>query len=98
MSASEAGEIVSAIEAQGIPVELSPDGKNISVPKTEASRLKVELAHQGIPRSGNINYGIFSENMGFGMTDRQFNVVERDAMQNELRYLIEQIEGISRPK
>lgn len=33
--------------------------------------------------------------MGLGMTDRQFNVVERDAMQNELRYLIEQIEEIS---
>lgn len=95
---AEAGEIVAAIEARGIPVELSPDGKTISVPKSEAARLKVELSHQGIPRSGHIDYGIFSENMGFGMTDRQFNVVERDAMQNELRYLIEQIDGINQAK
>lgn len=98
LSAVEAGEIVVAIEAQGIPVQLSSDGRTVSVPKADASRLKVELAHQGIPRSGNINYSIFSENMGFGMTDKQFNVVERDAMQNELRYLIEQIDGIEEAK
>jgi flagellar M-ring protein FliF len=94
----EAGEIVSEIEAKGIPVQLSSDGASVSVPKAEAAKLKVELAHAGIPRSGNINYGVFSENMSFGMTDKQFNVVERDAMQNELRYLIEQIDGVQQAK
>lgn len=94
----EAGEIVAEIEAKGIPVQISSDGRSVSVPTAQASKLKLELAHAGIPRSGNINYGIFSENMGFGMTDKQFDVVERDAMQNELRYLIEQIEGIQQAK
>lgn len=95
LSPAEAGEIVAAIESRGIPVEISADGRVISVPSEAASRLKVELAAEGIPRSGNINYSIFSENMGWGTTDRQLDVVERDAMQNELRYLIEQIEGIA---
>ncbi|GGK13770.1 flagellar M-ring protein [Caldalkalibacillus thermarum] len=98
LSPVEAGEIMEAIESRGIPAQLSQDGRTISVPKSEASRLKVELAHAGIPRSGNINYSIFSENMGWGTTDRQLDVVERDAMQNELRYLIEQIEGIEQAK
>jgi len=92
---AEAGEIVAAIEAKGIPVQLSPDGTSVSVPSIQASKLKVDLAHAGIPRSGNINYGVFSENMGFGMTDKQFDVVERDAMQTELQYLIEEMEGIT---
>lgn len=98
LSSSEAGEIVAEIESRGIPVQISPDGKSISVPKTNAEKLKLELAYAGIPRSGNINYSVFSENMGFGTTDRQFDVVERDAMQNELRYLIEQIDGIDQAK
>ncbi|MFP3339861.1 hypothetical protein R0J91_17925, partial [Micrococcus sp. SIMBA_131] len=68
------------------------------VPKDQASDLKVSLAAEGIPKSGNVNYSIFSENMGMGMTDRQFDVVERDAMQNELSYLIEQIGGIQESK
>jgi flagellar M-ring protein FliF len=42
-----------------------------------------------------VNYSIFSENMGLGMTDRHFDVVERDAMQNELADLIKQIDGVT---
>jgi len=95
LSPSEAGEIKSAIEERGILVEVSPDGQTISVPNTEVANLKVALAAEGIPKSGNVNYSIFSENMGLGMTDRQFDVVERDAMQNELSALIKQIDGVN---
>lgn len=94
LSASEAGEIKAAIEEQGIPVEVSADSKIISVPKENVSDLKVSLAADGIPQSGNVNYSIFSENMGLGMTDRHFDVVERDAMQNELSNLVKQIDGV----
>ena len=95
LSASEAGEIKTAIEGQGIPVEVSGDSKTISVPAEEVANLKVSLAADGIPESGNVNYSIFSENMGLGMTDRHFDVVERDAMQNELAELIKQIDGVT---
>ncbi|MDN3427894.1 flagellar basal-body MS-ring/collar protein FliF [Microbacterium sp. APC 3898] len=95
LTAAEAGEIKAAIEAQTIPVEVSADGTTISVPKEHLANLKVSLAAEGIPKNGNVNYGIFSENMGLGMTDRHFDVVERDAMQNELAYLIQQIDGVT---
>lgn len=95
LSAAEAGEIKTAIEEQAIPVEVSADGKTISVPEEHLANLKVSLAAEGIPKNGNVNYGTFSENMGLGMTDRHFDVVERDAMQNELAYLIEQIDGVT---
>lgn len=94
LSLAEAGEIVEEIESRGIPVEIGADGRSISVPAAQADKLKVELASAGLPRNGNINYSIFSENMSFGMTDNQFQVVKVDAMQSELRYLIEQIDGI----
>ncbi|WP_053360838.1 flagellar basal-body MS-ring/collar protein FliF [Bacillus sp. FJAT-27251] len=95
LSPSEAGEIKSAIEGRGIVAEVSADGTAISVPKEEVANLKVALAAEGIPKSGNVNYSIFSENMGMGMTDRQFDVVERDAMQNELAFLVKQIAGVN---
>ena len=98
LTPTEAGEIKGAIEQKGIPVEVSSDGTSISVPKEEASNLKVSLAADGIPKSGNVNYSVFSEDMGMGMTDKQFDIVERDAMQNELSYLIEQIGGIQQSK
>ncbi|RNF38757.1 flagellar basal-body MS-ring/collar protein FliF [Planococcus salinus] len=95
LSPAETGEIKAAIEERGIPVEVSADGKTVSVPNEEIANLKVDLAAEGIPESGNVNYSIFSENMGLGMTDRHFDVVERDAMQNELSGLVRQIEGVS---
>lgn len=94
LSPAEAGEIKTAIEDKGIAVQVSTDGKTVSVPKEELANLKVSLAAEGIPKNGNVNYGVFSENMGLGMTDRHFDVVERDAMQNELAYLIRQIDGV----
>lgn len=95
LSPAEAGEIKTAIEDRGIAVQVSTDGKTISVPNEELANLKVSLAAEGIPKNGNVNYGVFSENMGLGMTDRHFDVVERDAMQNELAYLIRQIDGVA---
>jgi len=95
LTPAEAGEIKTAIEEKGIAVQVSADGKTISVPNKELANLKVSLAAEGIPKNGNVNYGVFSENMGLGMTDRHFDVVERDAMQNELAYLIRQIDGVA---
>ncbi|WP_075619434.1 flagellar basal-body MS-ring/collar protein FliF [Paenisporosarcina indica] len=95
LSPAEAGEIKTAIEERGIAVQVSSDGKAINVPNEELASLKVGLAADGIPESGNVNYSIFSENMGLGMTDRHFDVVERDAMQNELAGLIKQINGVT---
>ncbi|WP_017378984.1 flagellar basal-body MS-ring/collar protein FliF [Paenisporosarcina sp. TG-14] len=95
LAPAEAGEIKTAIEEQGIAVQVSTDGKTISVPNEELANLKVSLAAEGIPKNGNVDYGVFSENMGLGMTDRHFDVVERDAMQNELAYLIKQIDGVA---
>ncbi|TAA72217.1 flagellar basal-body MS-ring/collar protein FliF [Planococcus salinarum] len=95
LAPAETGEIKTAIEEQGILAEVSGDGKTISVPAEEVANLKVSLAAEGIPKNGNVNYSIFSDNMGLGMTDRHFDVVERDAMQNELAMLIRQIDGVA---
>lgn len=90
----EAGEVKAAIEERGIAVEVAADGTSLSVPREQANELKLALAAEGIPRNGSVSYSIFSENMGMGMTDRHFDVVERDAMQTEISNLIRQIEGV----
>lgn len=64
------------------------------VPRKDAASITVELAAQGIPKNGSISYEVFSQNMGFGTSDRQLDVIERDAMQNELRNLLTRIDGV----
>ncbi|MBG9814714.1 flagellar M-ring protein FliF [Bacillus endophyticus] len=94
LSAQEAGQIKTELDAKGVSSELSNGGTTISVPKENVDSLKVELASQGIPKSGSIDYSFFSESSGFGMTDNEFSVLKVDAMQTELANLIKGIDGV----
>lgn len=92
LSEREAGEVTAKLAEQKIPYKLTMDGRGVLVPKGVATQIKLDLAAEGIPKSG-VLYNDFSQNMGLGLTDREFSVVERDAIQNELRRLI--INGIN---
>ncbi len=95
LSPSETGAIKENLDGRGIKSEISDGGKTISVPEEVVDTLKVELAAEGIPSSGNIDYSFFSENASFGMTDNEFNVMKLDAMQTEIANLIKGIDGIN---
>ncbi|MBO8171021.1 MAG: flagellar M-ring protein FliF [Bacillaceae bacterium] len=94
LSQQEIGEIKEALDNRGYDYKLAPGGTNIMVPRKDAASITVELAAQGIPKNGSISYEVFSQNMGFGTSDRQLDVIERDAMQNELRNLLTRIDGV----
>ncbi|MFT8362596.1 MAG: flagellar basal-body MS-ring/collar protein FliF [Sporolactobacillus sp.] len=98
LSANEAGQITDTLDSKKIPYKLSNGGTTISVPASEADSLKVELAAQGIPKSGEIDYSTFNQNSGFGMTDKQFDVLQRAAMQTELANLISNSKGVKSAK
>ncbi|WP_044337403.1 flagellar basal-body MS-ring/collar protein FliF [Rossellomorea aquimaris] len=98
LSPSETGNIKENLDGRGIPSQISDGGSTIMVPKEQVDTLKVELAAEGIPNSGSIDYSFFSQNAGFGMTDNEFNVLKLDAMQTELAQLMKGIEGVQDAK
>lgn len=91
---SETGSIKESLDAKGIKSEIANNGTTIKVPKANMETLMVELAAEGIPKSGNIDYSFFSQNASFGMTDNEFNVLKLDATQTELAELMKSIDGI----
>ncbi len=95
MTPSETGVIKENLDARGIPSEIADSGQTILVPKEQVDTLKVELAAEGIPESGSIDYSFFSQNAGIGMTDNEFNVLKLESMQTELANLMKGIEGVS---
>jgi flagellar M-ring protein FliF len=95
---SETGSIKENLDGRGIPSEITDGGATIRVPAEQVDTLKVELAAEGIPNTGNIDYSYFSEKAGFGMTDNEFKVVKLDAMQTELSNLMQGIEGVKDAK
>ncbi|RDW17838.1 flagellar basal-body MS-ring/collar protein FliF [Oceanobacillus chungangensis] len=94
LSLQEVGQIKTELDSRGVPYELDDGGTTISVPEEQVDTLLVDLAGQGIPSSGNIDYSFFSENSSFGITDNEFNIMKLDAMQSELANLITGIDGI----
>ncbi|KGR92079.1 flagellar M-ring protein FliF [Ureibacillus massiliensis 4400831 = CIP 108448 = CCUG 49529] len=94
LSASETGQIAEVLNTQGVTYEIAPGGTNILVPEDQVDTLKVSLASQGYPETGEINNSFFTSNAGFGMTDNEFDVIKKAATETELENLIKQIDGV----
>ncbi|RJS62184.1 flagellar basal-body MS-ring/collar protein FliF [Bacillus sp. PK3_68] len=98
LAPTEIGAIKENLDGRGIKYEITEGGTGILVPEETVDSLKVDLAAEGLPKSGSIDYGFFSENAGFGMTDNEFNILKLDAMQTELAHLMTGIEGVKDAK
>lgn len=98
LTPSETGSIKESLDSRGIKSEIADGGTTIKVPEKLADTLKVELAAEGLPQSGSIDYSFFSQNAGMGTTENEFNVMKLDAMQTELANLIKGIDGINDAK
>ncbi|WP_102028213.1 flagellar basal-body MS-ring/collar protein FliF [Salirhabdus sp. Marseille-P4669] len=94
LSLQETGQIKGELDARGVTYSVENGGTTILVPEAEVDSLLVDLAAQGLPNSGNIDYSFFSENASWGMTDGQREMIELDALQTELSNLINSFEGI----
>ncbi|MED4081545.1 flagellar basal-body MS-ring/collar protein FliF [Halalkalibacterium halodurans] len=95
LTLQETGNIKETLDARGISSEIANDGTTILVPETQVDALKVELAAEGLPQSGTINYSTFRDSMGFGMTDNEFSLMERAAIESELADLIRSVDGVN---
>ncbi|MGP1907500.1 flagellar basal-body MS-ring/collar protein FliF [Metabacillus sp. JX24] len=98
LSPNETGQIKETLDSQGIQSKITDNGSTIMVPAEMTDTLKVELAAEGIPNSGVIDYSFFGQNIGFGMTDNEFDVLKLKATQTELSNLMKGIEGVDDAK
>ncbi|MCH6266823.1 flagellar basal-body MS-ring/collar protein FliF [Neobacillus citreus] len=95
LSQREVGDIKAELDKEGYTdYKLSENGTMLQVPKKDAPDLLVSLASAGYPKDNKINYGIFGENLSFGATDRQYDILEREAMQNQVAEIIKHVDGI----
>lgn len=94
VSLEEVGQIKSELEERNIPYEISDNGTTINVPEEQRQAVLVDLAGLKIPSSGNIDYSFFSDNISWGITENEFNIIKLNAMQTELSNLIKGIDGI----
>ncbi|MCM3569592.1 flagellar basal-body MS-ring/collar protein FliF [Neobacillus mesonae] len=91
----EIGDIKAELDKQGFTdYKISSNGTMLLVPKKNAPDLVVSLASAGYPKDNKINYDVFGQNLSFGATDKQYEILEREAMQNQVANVLKNVEGI----
>ncbi|HHY36698.1 MAG TPA: flagellar M-ring protein FliF, partial [Firmicutes bacterium] len=68
LTPEDAGEITSRLEEMNVPYQLGANGTSILVPEAQVYKVRNSLAMEGLPRSGNVDFGIFDESR-LGMTE-----------------------------
>jgi flagellar M-ring protein FliF len=95
LSQREVGDIKAELDKEGFTnYKISQNGTMLLVPQKNAADLVVSLASKGYPKDNSINYDVFSNNLSFGATDRQYNILERQAMQNQVAEVLKHVDGI----
>jgi flagellar M-ring protein FliF len=80
----DSAQIVSRLEALGVPYRLQGDGDAVIVPADQALRLRMTLAEDGLPRGGTVGDEIFDHTSPLGTTNFLANVNLRRALEGEL--------------
>ena len=90
---AEAGEVAGQLTEQKISYKLTDGGTTISVPSDDVYKVRISLASQGLPRSGNVGYAIFDKS-NLGMTEFLQNLNFRRALEGELMKTIMQLSDV----
>lgn len=93
LSQQEIGQVKEALDSKGVSYEIAPGGTAIAVPEDQLDILLVQLAQEGYPQTGAIDYS-FANSSGFGMTDNEFNVLNLAATQTAIANLLKNLEGV----
>jgi flagellar M-ring protein FliF len=77
-----AGEVVTALDQQGVPYDVR--GTAIYVPAPQRDALRLSLADQNLPPNGSVGYELLDSQSGFGTTSQMFEAALTRAKEGEL--------------
>jgi flagellar M-ring protein FliF len=91
----EAGEIITKLEGQGISYELRGDGSQILVSSSQAPRLRMLFAQEGLPSGSGIGYEIFDKGDSLSTTAFTQDINYIRALEGELVKSITSINSVA---
>ncbi|MDR5708900.1 MAG: flagellar basal-body MS-ring/collar protein FliF [Armatimonadota bacterium] len=93
LEVEEAARVVEALQKMGIPYRLSGAGTTVEVPRERLYAARLQLAAQGLPRSGGAGWELFDRN-SFTATELVQRVNLQRAVAGELVRSIETLEAV----
>lgn len=87
------GKLVAALEEQGAQVRVAEDG-SILAPASDAPRLRMAMAAQGLPQRNGLGYELFDEQRSVGLTSFMQRINRTRALEGELSRSILTMDGV----
>jgi flagellar M-ring protein FliF len=93
LDVQEAARVVESLQQMGVPYRLSGAGTTVEVPRDRVYAARLQLAAQGLPRSGGVGFELF-DRTNFGATELVQRVNLQRALAGELVRSIETLEAV----
>ncbi len=93
MSEKDAAAIISHLQAQNIPHQVTAGGTSVMVPSDKVYKLRMDLAGKGLPSGDGVGFEIFDKGQ-FGLSDFVQRTNYLRAVQGELARTISQLAGV----
>jgi len=94
LSLEDSSVVVKSLERQAVPYEIKNDGAIILVPKDRVSRLRMQLAEDGLPKGGGVGYEIFDKSDVLGSTAYVQNINRLRALEGELARTVRTLDRV----
>jgi flagellar M-ring protein FliF len=93
METSDAQALGAQLAAKNVLYQISADGKTVSVPSDKVDSTRMELATDGMPRSGRLGFELFDK-MNWGQTEFDEKVNYQRALEGELERSIQTLRDV----
>jgi flagellar M-ring protein FliF len=93
MEANDAQALGEKLAAKNIPYRIGADGKSVEVPSDKLDSSRMEVASDGMPRSGRLGFELFDK-MNWGQTEFDEKVNYQRALEGELERSIHTLNDV----
>jgi flagellar M-ring protein FliF len=97
MAPEDAGAIVAKLKESGVEYKLAENGTSVLVPADKVDESRLELAAEGLPKTGRIGFELFDKT-NLSLTDFGEHVNYRRAVEGELEKTIKSMNAIDQAR
>ncbi len=90
----DAADVAEALRSAGVPFRFEAGSGGVSVPQTQLDQARLQLAAQGLPRSGGVGFEMMQKEQGFGTSQFIENARYQHALETELSRTITSLQPV----
>lgn len=98
MESEEAAEVVQALSQAGISYEVDSTTGQVKVPQGDVAEARLQLASEGLPRSGDVGFELLQEDTGLGTSRMIEGARFHRAMEGELARTVASLDAVERAR